>query len=134
MAPAEVPNKPYIRRLVRLQQFLENRHRIVHRGGERVFRRQPVVNGNHGCRGEVGDGNSLHKRTRVRVETAAVHVDEYPVSLGCRDVERLDDVASDAANRLLFDVHRIKLACFLCPADAEPVGVRAPLGERGLRT
>ena len=48
-------------------------------------------------------------------------------------VERLDDVASDAAHRLLFDVHRIKLARFLCPADAELVGGRAPFGERGLR-
>ncbi len=75
-------------RLVGLQQFLVDGHRVVHCGGEGILGREPVEDGHHLDLGKAGYRNGLGVGARVGVEAAAVQVEQDLVAVGRRAFRR----------------------------------------------
>ena len=95
-----------------------------------MLRSQPIQHRNHPRMRQVGNRNRLRKRPRIRIEPAAMQVDQHPVRMHRRRVHRIDHPHRNPGNRLALNLHRIDRPRFLARANLPLVRARPPLLQR----
>jgi hypothetical protein len=106
-------------RLVALEQLFVDGDGVVDRCGEGIFRREPVEHGDALDLGHPGDGDGFGVAAGIRVESAAVQVEQDFVLVGVGQALGNDDMHRDAGDLVVGDGGRIELQ----PFELRPGGV-----------
>src|SRR5512140_2835127 len=72
---------PDVARLVCLQEFPVNGDNIVDGGRKWILRGESIVDGHDFDLRQVGDGHAFNERSRIGVETSAVEIDQYALTI-----------------------------------------------------
>ncbi len=93
---------------------------------------QAIQYGNHLGLRHVGDGNRLGQRTGIRIEPAAMHVEENSILFVCRNHEGSDHAHGHASKGLHRHVDGIEGAPLFSCARLPCVGLAATICQRAM--
>ena len=119
-------------RLVRLQQLAIHRHRVVHRCRKRMLRCQPVERRHHRHSRVVRNRNRLREAARVRIEAAAMQIQQHLVRICLRHMQRRDAPHRHSCHGIVRHGHRTHLPPLLLRARRVRIRRRPPLFKRHL--